>query len=244
MKDYLLDLIEHTVSVSSSIDTIKITGTDKETKINAVLDGNTTVIEGTFKNPIPEFIGVFGMPNLGKLKTILSFDDYDDKARIFVNRGQRDGVSVPESIQFETGAGDFVNVYRLMSESIVNEKIKPLKFVGAQWHVEFSPSVASIQRLKKQAQANSENDQFTTKIENGNLKIHFGDVATHSGNFVFEQNINGNLSHAWQWPVQQVISILSLSGDKTMKISDHGMSEITVDSGLAVYRYLVPAQQK
>lgn len=243
MKDHLLDLIDHTLTVGN-MDVIKVSGSDKETKINAVTEGNTAIIEGTFKTPIPDFNGVFGMPNLTKLKTILSFDDYDDKARIFMNRTDRNGVKVPESIQFETSTSDFINVYRLMSETIVSDKVKSISFKGATWNVEFNPSVASILRLKKQAQANNEEIQFTTKVEGGNLKIYFGDVATHSGNFVFEANINGTLTHAWQWPVQQVINVLSLSGDKTMKISDQGVAEITVDSGLIVYRYLIPAQSK
>jgi hypothetical protein len=44
--------------------------------------------------------------------------------------------------------------------------------------------------------------------------------------------------------VKQVTSILGLPGDKKMKISDQGAMEITVDSGLAVYRYLLPGQTK
>ncbi len=243
MKDYLLDLIDHTLTVGN-MDVIKITGSQTETKINAVIENNTVVLEGTFNQPITEFEGVFGMPNLGKLKTILGFDDYDEKARIFVNRQNRNGASVPESIQFETNNSDFINVYRLMSESIVTDKVRPLNFKGATWHITFQPSVANILRLKKQAQANSEQEHFTTKVDSGNLKIHFGDVATHSGNFIFENNVTGNLTHAWQWPVQQMVSILSLSGDKTMKFSDQGVAEITVDSGLGTYRYLIPASSK
>jgi hypothetical protein len=41
-----------------------------------------------------------------------------------------------------------------------------------------------------------------------------------------------------------VISILDLSGDKTFRISDDGAAQITVDSGLAVYNYILPAQTK
>jgi hypothetical protein len=52
------------------------------------------------------------------------------------------------------------------------------------------------------------------------------------------------LSKAWSWPVSAVISILSLSGDKTLKISDEGAAMITVDSGIAEYNYILPAQQK
>jgi hypothetical protein len=42
----------------------------------------------------------------------------------------------------------------------------------------------------------------------------------------------------------KVISILSLPGDKKFRISDQGAAEITVDSGLALYQYLLPAKTK
>jgi hypothetical protein len=44
--------------------------------------------------------------------------------------------------------------------------------------------------------------------------------------------------------VKEVMSILALSGDKTMRISDDGAAKITVDSGVAVYNYILPAQSK
>jgi hypothetical protein len=46
------------------------------------------------------------------------------------------------------------------------------------------------------------------------------------------------------WPVKEIIGILDLVGDKTVRISDQGAVEITVDSGLATYVYLLPAQKK
>jgi len=35
-----------------------------------------------------------------------------------------------------------------------------------------------------------------------------------------------------------------LAGDKTIRIADAGALSITVDSGLAVYEYILPAQSK
>jgi hypothetical protein len=46
------------------------------------------------------------------------------------------------------------------------------------------------------------------------------------------------------WPVKVFQSIMDLPGDKTVRISDAGAAEIVVDSGLATYRYLLPAQAK
>ena len=68
--------------------------------------------------------------------------------------------------------------------------------------------------------------------------------STHSGNFVFHPGVSGNLNRAWQWPVKVFLSIMDLPGEKTVRISDQGAAEITVDSGLATYRYLLPAQAK
>ena len=48
----------------------------------------------------------------------------------------------------------------------------------------------------------------------------------------------------WAWPAKQFAGILDLVGDKTVKISDAGAMLITVDSGLAVYNYYLPAQSK
>ena len=77
----------------------------------------------------------------------------------------------------------------------------------------------------------------------GDLKFFFGDIASHAGSFTFAQT-SGTLNKQLNWPVSVVNSILSLPGDKTFKISDDGVAEITVDSGLAIYYYKLPAQTK
>lgn len=243
MKDYLKDLIDHTYGLEN-IDLIKITGTDKETTLNAIAEDKSVIVSGSFKTPIADFIGIFGMPNLGKLKTIIGFEEYDSEAKINVTRVQRDGVDVPSAIHFETKNNDFINDYRLMTKSIIEEKIKSVVFKDPPWNVEFEPSIAGILRLKKQHQANSEEQHFTAKTDGTDLKIYFGDPSTHSGNFVFQPQINGTLTKAWHWPVKQFMNIMDLVGDKTVRISDSGVAEVRVDSGIATYRYLLPANAK
>jgi hypothetical protein len=243
MKDNLKDLIEHTFNLDG-IELIKITGTATETKINAIAEDKSVIVSGAFKTAMPEFAGTFGMPNLSKLKTIIGFDDYNEAAKISVLTTQRNGATVPDFIHFETKDGDFVNDYRLMSEAVVSEKIKTAIFKEPPWNIQFEPTVAGILRLKKQSNANSEEPNFTTKTENGDLKIYFGNPSTHSGNFVFHTGVTGTLSRQWMWPVKQFQAIMDLTGDKKVRISDDGAAEITVDSGLAVYQYLLTAQSK
>lgn len=243
MKDYLLDLIQH-IHGLGEIDLVKVIGTTDETQVSAVSENKSVVVTGTFKSPIADFIGTFGMPNLTKLKTIVGFEEYDDTAKINVVRTQRDNEHVPTTIHFETKNGDFVNDYRLMSKVLVEEKIRTLTFRGAAWDVEFMPGIAGILRLKKQASANSDEPHFTMTTSGTDLKISFGDPSTHSGNFVFHAGVTGKLAQPWKWPVKVFQSIMDLPGDKTVRIADQGATEITVDSPFATYIYLLPAQAK
>jgi hypothetical protein len=240
MKDYLQDIVQHTHSLGF-IDLVKITGTDALTSIDAVSEDRIAIIQAQFHNPVPEFVGTFGMPNLGKLKTILDIPEYKEDATIDItqkNTGEPDGIS------FKNKSGDFKNDYRLMTANVVNDKLKTVKFKGVKWGVEIEPSVAAIQRMRFMAQANAEETTFVAKVENGNLVFYFGDHSSHAGNFVFAHDVAGSLTKAWNWPVGAVISILSLPGDKMIRFSDEGAAQVTVDSGLAVYNYILPAQTK
>lgn len=244
MKDNLLDIIGYTHSLGI-IDLVKIVGTDTETEIHSIAEDKSVIVTGKTKTPVADFIGTFGMPNLTKLKTILGFDVYnDDSAVISMTQSTKDGNEVPSAMHFATKTGDFVNDYRLMSQALIEERVRNVTFKGANWDVEFEPTIAGILRLKKQAQANSEELNFTTKTEDGDLKIFFGDPSTHSGNFVFQPMVTGVLTRSWQWPVKVFLSIMDLPGDKTVRISDQGAAQITVDSGYTVYEYLLPAQAK
>jgi hypothetical protein len=243
MKSTLRDIVQHTHGLGN-IDLVKVTGTSEETLINAIAEDRSVILEAKFKAPVAEFIGTVGMPNLGKLNTILNIPEYKDEAKITVTRQERNGESVPVGVHFENASGDFKNDYRFMAAEIINDKLKAVKFKGVKWGVDIVPTVAAIQRLKFQASANSEETTFVAKTENGNLKFYFGDAASHAGDFVFESGVSGSLTKSWSWPVNSVISILSLSGDKTFKISDEGAAMITVDSGIAEYSYIIPAQTK
>jgi len=243
MKDALLDMVKHTHNLGV-IDLIKITGTEEETIVNAIAEDKSVILDATFHGPVAEFIGQFGMPNLGKLNTILNIPEYKEDAQISISRQTVNGATVPSGIHFENKVGDFKNDYRFMGASIVNDKIKTMKFKDVKWGVDVAPTVLGIQRFVFQSQANSEETTFIAKVEGKDLKFYFGDSSTHAGSFVFETNISGNLTRSWPWPVNVVKNILGLPGDKTMRFSDEGAAQITVDSGIAVYNYTIPAMTK
>ena len=243
MKDFLQDLVAHTHSLGF-LPLVKVSATDKETSIESMAEDKSVILNAKTNQPVSDLEGVFGMPNLNKLDIHLKCPEYKENFTIDVVTQDRNGETIPTGLHFKNGAGDFENNYRFMNSDIINEKLKTVKFKGAKWDIEFTPTMASIQKLKFQASAHTEETTFQVKTEDNNLVFSFGDANTHAGSFVFQAGISTKLRQAWSWPVAQVQSILNLNGDKTVRIADAGALNITVDSGLATYDYILPAQSK
>ena len=242
MKDILQDVVAHTHALGF-LSLVKISN-DEGTTIDAMAEDRSVILTGTTATPVAEFKGTFGMPNLDKLALHLKNPEYKDNAKIEVVEAERNGETIPTHIHFENAAGDFENDYRFMNKAIIEEKLKTVKFKGATWNVEFAPSMASIARMKLMSAAHSEEPTFNVKTTDGNLVFSFGDASTHAGEFVFQHDVDGTLQHTWSWPVAQVQAILNLDGDATMSISDQGAMKISLNSGMATYDYILPAQSK
>ena len=242
MKDILQDVVAHTHALGF-LSIVKVSN-DEGTHIDSMAEDRSVILSASTANPVAEFKGTFGMPNLDKLSLHLKNPEYKDNAKINVVDAERNGEVVPTHIHFENAAGDFENDYRFMNKAIIEEKLKTVKFKGATWDVTVQPSVASIARMKLMSAAHSEEPTFNVSTKDGNLVFSFGDASTHAGEFVFQHGVEGTLQHTWSWPVAQVQAILNLDGNLTMSISDQGAMKITVDSGMATYDYILPAQSK
>lgn len=244
MIDYLREIIAYTYKLGF-INTVKVTGSKTATHLDAMADDQSVVLKSTFNTTIHEFNGVFGLPNLDKLDTILNISEYKEDATLSVGTILKENIAKPANIKFENKAGDFQNEYRLMSEDVINSILQNRKFTSPKWDITVTPSITSIQRLKFQAAAaGSDETSFVAKTENGDLKFYIGDHSTHAGHFVFEHKVQGNLKANRNWPLKQVMAILSLNGDKTMQISDQGAMLITIMSGLCTHEYIILALTK
>jgi hypothetical protein len=242
MKDILQDVVAHTHSLGF-ISLVKVTN-DGSTQFDAMAEDRSVILSAEAHAPVAEFTGTFGMPNLDKLALHLKNPEYKDNANIAVVEAERNGETIPTHIHFENAGGDFENDYRFMNKAIIEEKLKTVTFKGASWNVTLSPSMASIARMKLMSAAHAEEPTFNVKTTDGNLVFSFGDASTHAGEFVFQHGVEGTLQHTWSWPVAQVQSVLNLDGDATMSISDQGAMQISVDSGMVKYNYILPAQSK
>ncbi len=243
MIDILKDIVKHTHGLGF-LDLVKITGTSDATAIDSMAEDRSVILQGSFHKPQSGMIGTFGMPQLNKLDIHLKCPEYKEKANITVITGTRNGAETPTGIHFENEKGDFKNDYRFMNAEIINEKLKTVKFKGVKWDVEIEPTVASVQRFNFQSVANTEHNSFVVRTEDENLIFTFGDQSSHGGEFVFAKDVKGTLNKGWSWPVAQVLQILKLSDSAkvTLHFSNEGAMQVTVDSGLGQYQYIIPAQ--
>ena len=242
MKSILQDIVAHTNKLGF-LNIVKVTGTDQKTLIDSMADDRSVIMYAETADPHPDMIGTYGMPQLEKLRYLLDGKEYQDDAKIEVVTAERNGETIPVGLHFENKDGDFKNDYRFMNQDIINEKLKTVKFRGVKWHVEVEPTVSAIQRFQFQAGANTEHTTFLAKTEGDKLTFTFGDVSSHGGEFVFATGVVGKITKAWTWPVTSVLSILKVADANNTKISfsNEGAMQITLDSGLATYKYIIPA---
>ena len=243
MKSILQDIVAHTNKLGF-LNIVKVTGTAEKTLIDSMADDRSVVMYAETTTPHPDMIGTYGMPQLEKLRYLLDGKEYQEGAKIEVVTGDRNGETIPVGLHFENKDGDFKNDYRFMNQDVINEKLKKSTFRGVNWHVEVSPTMAAVQRFQFQAGANTEHTTFLAKTDGGNLKFIFGDMSSHGGEFIFAQGVTGNLNKGWTWPVASVLAILKIAdaNNAMLSFSNDGAMQITLDSGIATYKYIIPAQ--
>lgn len=242
MKDILQDIVAHTNKLGF-LNIVKVTGTKDKTLIDSMADDRSVIMYAETKTPQTDMQGIFGMPQLEKLRYLVDGKEYQEDATIEVVTANRNGETLPIGLHFENKDGDFKNDYRFMNQAIIEEKLKTVKFRGAVWHVEVDPTVNAIQRFQFQAGANTEHTTFLAKTDGDKLVFTFGDASSHGGEFVFATGVTGKITKAWTWPINNVLSILKIAdGNNTkMSFSNDGAMQIELDSGLATYKYIIPA---
>lgn len=243
MRDYLLDIVKHTLPLGATVFTqLRIDSTDTGTSISATETEKQLVLLAKTHAPIPEFSGTFGIPNLLLLNTLLNIPEYDDNANISMQSKTDGDTVIPFNIHFENTAGDFKNDFRLMSQRVI-ESVEPKLTMKSNFPVEFVPSVNSTTRLKYQVSAHPDEKNVQFDVENGEIRVTVGDVSSHSGNFVFHNGIDPAARYSFSVPSSFVLGALNMSGDKTICIGDMGIT-IKVDSGLVAYDYIIPMVTK
>lgn len=244
-KDIVKDIVKHTAGLGF-ISAVKITGTDTETTLNAMDDQRTVILKAKIHNTVTEFTGEFGLGNLGFLAGVSGLPNYDnDDSTVEVVTRERNGVDVPDHLMFKDTEGNS-DQYRFMSKEIVEQQLQNVKFKGVEWDITFEPTKQKVSELQQVSGIyGGIEPNFSIKTDGSDLIVTVGAAdGSFTGKRTFATNIDGDLKQGFAWPLAQVLAILKLgmSGHCVMQISAKGALQISVDSGLAKYDYILPAQ--
>lgn len=243
-RDVVQDIVKHTAGLGF-IGSVKVTGTDSETTLDAMDNDRTVILKAKLHNSVPEFVGEFGLGNLGFLSGVTSLPNYQaEDATVEVVSRERNGVNVPDHLLFKDGEGN-KDQYRFMSKEIVEQTLQTVKFKGVEWDVTFEPTKQKVSELQQVAGIyGGIEPNFTVKTQDGDLVVTVGaSDGSFTGRRTFAKNVDGELNEGYAWPLAQVLAILKLgmSGSCVMQISKKGALMISVDSGIGKYDYILPA---
>jgi len=243
-RDIVQDIVKHTAGLGF-ITSVKVTGTDESTTLDAMDADRTVILQAKLHNTVEEFTGEFGLGNLGFLAGVTALGNYQtDDATVDVVARDRNGVSSPDHLMFKDADGN-TDQYRFMSKEIIEQTLQTVKFKGVEWDVTLEPTKAKVNELQQVAGIyGGIEPNFTVKTQDGDLIVTVGAPdGSFTGKRTFASNIEGELNEGYAWPLAQVLAILKLgmSGACVMQISSRGALQISVDSGIGKYDYILPA---
>ena len=236
--DSMKDIVKHTGSLGF-IEMVKIIGSDKDAKIEAIDADKTVVIFGDMYQPIKDINTTVGLSRLAVLKGNM---DIHSESTVEVVKETKGNVDIPVEIKFDNKAGLVAN-YRFMSETMINEQIKVPPFKGATWNLTITPTKKAIGTLSTyMGILGGFEKRFIVSIDKGTLYFSIGNGPVDRVTVPFATGVTGTLKQ-WSYPLSQVLSILKLAdaADCKMNFSDMGALKIDIDSGIGKYSYIVPA---
>lgn len=251
MRETIQDIVKHTGGLGF-IETVKITGSDTETLVEAMDNDRTVIVKAKLLTTEPNLKGEFGMSNLSLIQGLVTSALFKgDGVTTTVKRRERNGKQVPEEIAFENTTTKSSAAYRLMSSDLIPEQAK---FLGAQWDVEVDPSASKLKELQALAGLYAAFESFfmvktVTNDEGKNeLRFYIGDEGSsmHRAYLTIGDEVEGKLGGDLHWPINQVMAILKLGADENLKLqfSSRGALQITMTSAAAEYKFILPARKK
>ena len=242
IRDTLKDVLKHTHGLGI-YEMVKITGEVDSTSIETVDEQKTVIFKGTMNTPVPEFVdATFGLSRMGVLDGYLKYPGFsDDDAKVNVIKQTRNGEEVPCEVEFISPEGTDAH-YRFMLPEIINQQLKEIKFKGAAFDVELSPTAKNRSDLMYFNSVLSQFEgYFMPKTENGALYFYIGDNSGDRTKVLINNNVDGDINHDFKWPLDIVLKILRL-GDNAMLSFAKGLLQIKVISEFGEYTYLLPSK--
>ena len=245
IKDTLKDVIRHTHDLGI-FEMVKIKGTTSSTEIETVDADKTVILKGSTNDPVADFAdATVGLSRMAVLKGYLQYPGFDkEDSTVTVQTQERNGEQVPVEVAFTSTEGTDAH-YRFMLADVINQQLKDIKFKGAEFDVTIQPSKKMMQDLSYFNNVLAAYEaNFMPKTEEGALYFYVGAEGSDRTKILINNNVEGEINTDWNWPLDIVLKILRLSdnAEVDMSFNNQGLLQITVNSGMGVYTYLLPAR--
>lgn len=243
LKDYFKDLTTYVTS-TGFFDKIKVTATNKEITIEAMEKEKEVILKGKFSKPLAELEGEFGLSNLSLLGNICSDSEFNSKeSTMQVVYETKNAERVPTELAYKNKSKSHIN-YRFMGKQLVPDQPK---YLEPKWDVVVVPTKANVQQFAWAANGLAAYEQyFIPKIVDGDLRFFIGedDASTQRGGVVFASERTEKFESQHKWKIQQVMNVLKVADtcDCEMAFSSKGAIQITLNTGVGTYRYILPAK--
>lgn len=243
IKNYLKEITTF-ITTTGFFDKIKVVATEKEITTEAVHKDKEVILKSRYNTPIKDFTGEFGLANLGLLQTITNDPEFSlPETSASIKYETKNSEKVPTELGYQNRSKSYIN-YRFMNKGLIPDQPR---FIEPTWDVVIKPTKSNIQQFSWAATGLSSYEQyFIPKVVDGDLKFFIGedDAATQRGGVVFASDLTQDFPSTHKWNVEQMLTVLKLSNsaDCEMAFSLKGAIQVTLNSGLAVYKYIFPAK--
>lgn len=249
MRDILTDLIRHTDGLGF-LDTVRVSGTDEETKFDAIDNDRTIIMKANTLVANKELRGDYGICRFGVLKGYLKFSGYRTDEATLKIKHRNDENKNPEELIFSDGNGQ-KSVFRFMNADLL---APPSTFRGKEWDVSFVPEKSKIAEFSQLASILSSTEKFflvkTTKNEDGthDLKFVIGEEGSTTDHTVVTmvKDCGGELKGELLWPIGQILALLNMGIEENVSVDimSRGALRVTMETANIHYEYFLPARKK
>lgn len=243
MKDNIQDLVKNVIN-TGFFEKIKVTADSKGVLLEAMEKEKEVILKGSFVSPIEGLEGGFGLSNLSLLVHIANDPEFNSPdTKVDVTYESKNGEKVPTELAYVNKSKSYIN-YRFMAKELVPDQPK---FIEPTWDVVIKPSKSNVQQFTWAANGLGAYEQyFIPKIQDGQLKFFIGEdnAASQRGGVTFATDLKEKFDGQHKWKISHMQSVLKLtdSAECEMAFSTKGVIQVTVNTGVGSYKFLLPAK--
>lgn len=246
LTDVFKDVLSHTHALGS-FEVVKYKNNDGITNVYAYNADQTLMLKATIDRKVDSLEGfTVGLSRMGILQGFLNYGEFvADTSTVEIINKPAGGTEIPAEVKFTSANGTTAS-YRFTNSAVIEQNVKDFDFAGSAYQIVLEPSDKNIKDLQYFiGTLGSYETVFTPKIEDNNLYFYIGDAASDRTKILIKAGgCNGKLNHSNSWDLATFIKLIKCGETATVavSISNDGIIEIVVESGIGSYIYYMTAK--